>query len=275
MAKHSTGTRVVAPPRRVRRAVSRVVTVAMLLFVASAAVTIAWSASMSAMGGMAMPGDWTMSMAWMRKPGQTWAGATASFVAMWVVMMIAMMMPSLAPVLWRYRLAIGGTGAARPDRLVAVTGAGYFAVWAMLGVAIHPLGVALASAAMRMPALSRAVPVAAGVVVLMAGALQLTAWKARHLACSREVAWRGGASPADLGTAWRQGLRLGIHCTLCCAGPMAVLLVLGVMDVRAMGIVTAAVTAERLAPAGERVVRGIGVVAIGAGLLLVARAVGA
>jgi hypothetical protein len=44
--------------------------VSALLFAASAAVTIVWCASMSAMGGMSMPGGWTMSMAWMRMPGQ-------------------------------------------------------------------------------------------------------------------------------------------------------------------------------------------------------------
>jgi hypothetical protein len=44
--------------------------VSALLFAASAAATIVWCASMSAMGGMPMPGGWTMSMAWMRMPGQ-------------------------------------------------------------------------------------------------------------------------------------------------------------------------------------------------------------
>src|SRR5438552_9805253 len=43
-----------------------------LLFAASAALTIVWCASMSAMGELSMPGGWTMSMAWMRMPGQTW-----------------------------------------------------------------------------------------------------------------------------------------------------------------------------------------------------------
>ena len=46
------------------------------------------------------------------------------------------------------------------------------------------------------------------------------------------------------------------------------------MDLRAMAVVTAAITAERLAPAGEQVARGIGAPAIGAGLFLIARAVG-
>jgi hypothetical protein len=38
-----------------------------LLFAASAAVTIVWCASMSAMGGMKMPGGWTMRPPWERK----------------------------------------------------------------------------------------------------------------------------------------------------------------------------------------------------------------
>jgi hypothetical protein len=44
-----------------------------VLFAAGAAVTIVWCASMSAKGEMPMPGGWTMSMGWMRMPGQTWS----------------------------------------------------------------------------------------------------------------------------------------------------------------------------------------------------------
>jgi len=105
---------------------------------------------------------------------------------------------------------------------------------------------------------------------LIAGALQLTAWKARHLACCREAPGRGRTLPADAGTAWQHGLRLGLHCSHCCAGLMAILLVIGVMDLRAMAVVAAAITVERLAPAGERVARAIGAVVVGAGLVLIA-----
>jgi predicted metal-binding membrane protein len=49
-----------------------------------------------------------------------------------------------------------------------------------------------------------------------------------------------------------------------------VLLVVGVMDLRAMALVTAAITAERLAPAGERVARGIGAIIVVAGGYLIA-----
>ena len=112
-------------------------------------------------------------------------------------------------------------------------------------MAAFPLGVALAAIEMQQPALARAVPIAVGVVVLIAGALQLTAWKARHLACCREAPGRGRTLPADAGTAWRHGLRLGLHCSHCCAGLMAILLVIGVMDLRAMAVVAAAITIER------------------------------
>ena len=47
------------------------VAIAALLFAVSTAVTVAWCRSMSAIGDMRMPGGWTMSMAWMRRPGQT------------------------------------------------------------------------------------------------------------------------------------------------------------------------------------------------------------
>jgi predicted metal-binding membrane protein len=139
-------------------------------------------------------------------------------------------------------------------------------VWIACGIVVFPLGLALAEIAMRVPAVSRAVPLATGVLVLGAGALQFTAWKKRQLACCRAPPSR--AVPANVCATWRHGLQLGFHCLRCCAGLTSVLLALGVMDLRAMGIVAAAITAERLAPAGERVAQALGGVIIAAGLYL-------
>lgn len=244
--------------------------VATLLFAASAAVTIVRCTSIPTMGGMPMPGGWTMSMTWMRMPGQSWCGAAAAFLGMWVVMMVAMMLPSLAPMLWRCRQAIGRTGNARAGRLTAIVGVGYFAVWTMSGMAAFAAGAVLAAIEMRQPALARGVPIAVGGVALIAGALQFTPWKVRQLACCRNAPRHRRTLPADTGAAWRLGLRLGLDCNLCCAGPTAVLLVIGVMDLPAMAAVTAAITLERLAPGGERVARATGAIAIGAGLFLIA-----
>ena len=221
-----------------------------------------------------MPGGWTISMAWMRMPGQTWPGFAASFLGMWIVMMVAMMLPSLSPMLGRYRQAAGRTGETPPGPLTALVGVGYFFVWTVFGMAAFPLGAALAAAEMRQPALAGAVPIMVSEVVLVAGVFQFSGWKARHLAWCRKSPGLGDTLPADAGTAWRHGLRLGLHCTRCCAGLMAILLIIGVMDLRAMAVVAAVITAERLVPAGERVARAIGAVVVGAGLFLIARAVG-
>ena len=247
--------------------------VSALLFAGSAAMTIVRCLSMSAMGQMPMPGGWTMSMAWMRMPGQTWPGAAASFLGMWVVMMVAMMLPSLVPALRRYRHAVGVTTQMRVGYLTMLVAIAYFFVWTIVGLVAYALGVELAMTAMRAPSLARAVPVAVGVIVLVAGALQFSAWKARRLACCRKVPAPSGRLPDSACTALQHGLRLGLHCTCCCVGLTAILLVIGVMDFRAMAAVTAAITVERVAPGGARVARVIGAVGIVAGVLLIARAV--
>jgi predicted metal-binding membrane protein len=175
--------------------------------------------------------------------------------------------------LWHYREALAKTSCTRVGRLTALVGLGYFFVWTALGVAAYPLGIALAEVAMQLPALSRAVPTVSSVVVLIAGALQFSPWKAHHLGCCREVSLCGRSRDLDSSSAWRHGVRLGLHCVYCCSGLTAILLVLGVMDLPAMLVVTAANTAERLAPDGERAARAIGVVVVTAGLLLLGRSI--
>jgi predicted metal-binding membrane protein len=126
---------------------------------------------------------------------------------------------------------------------------------------------------MRHPALAQAVPLLIGVVVLLGGAVQFTAWKSYHLSsCTKEPGGRH-IQPGDMFAAWRHGLRLGFHCVCCSAGLTAILLVVGVMDLRMMAVITAAMTVERLAPSGEHVARVIGMLVITAGLFLVMRAV--
>jgi len=175
-----------------------------------------------------------MSMMWMRMPGQTWLDVAASFAGMWIVMMVPMMLPSLILMLRRRR---------GPVAFVAV---GYFVVWTVIGLAIFPIGVALAAIEMQQPAIARAVPMVSVVIVAIAGLLQLTTWKARQLArcCEAPASTR----PAKAGAALRYGVRLGLDCVRCCGNLMAILLVVGIMDLRMMAMVTAAITFERLVP---------------------------
>ena len=233
-----------------------------LLFIASAAVTVVWCAHMSAMGEMPMAGG--MSMTW--SPGPR---AALSFLCMWIAMMTAMMLPSLVFMLRHYRLAIaGGTNL---GALSAVVGGAYFIVWAALGTAVYPLGVMIDALKMELPFLSGGMAIIAAAVVLVAGALQFTAWKSCRLACCRAAP--GCALQADAATATIYGLRLGVHCITCCANLTAILLVVGIMDLRAMVLVTAAITTERLW--GERAARIIGAATVAAGLFMMAQAISA
>ena len=213
------------------------------------------------MGEIPMPGGWLLSAAWMPMCGQTWAGAAASFVGMWTVMMVAMMLPSLVPMLWGLRPA-----------LAALAGAGYFLVWTALGLIVFAAGAAFAQAAMQVTAVARAVPVSMAIVVLLAGAFQFTAWKARRLAQCRHASARDLRQLASAAAAWRRGVRLGLQCSGACVGLTAILLVVGAMDLRAMAAVAAAITVERLAPAGERVAWAVGALSIVAGMYLMGRA---
>jgi predicted metal-binding membrane protein len=248
--------------------------IAALLFMTSSAVTIFWCTSMSEMGEMPMPGGWTMSMAWMPICGEMWPGREAPFLGMWVAMMVAMMLPSLVPMLLRYRRAVGRTGETRLSRLTALVGIGYFFVWSLFGTATFLVGAALTAVEVQQPALARAVPIAVGGLVLIAGAIQFTAWKAHNLTCWREGLRFGRPLLANPGAAWRHGVGLAVDCSRCCANLMVILPAIGIMDLRAMVFVTAAITAERLAPAGERVARAIGAVVVGTGVILIAQAAG-
>jgi predicted metal-binding membrane protein len=229
---------------------------AALIFVISAAVIGAWCGSMSGMHGMSMPGGWTMSMAWMRMPGQTWFGAGLSFMGMWAVMMVAMMLPVLLPALLRNpRL--------RDRREAAWMSAGYFTAWILLGALLFPAGVLFAELAMRSPSVAAVVPLSGGAILLAAGLLQFTAWKARRLECCRKTCLQGSA--------YRQGLALGWRCCYCCAGLTAALLVMGVMNLAAMALVAVATAWERLAR-GTRVARLFGSLLVILGLASMTRA---
>jgi hypothetical protein len=124
----------------------------------------------------------------------------------------------------------------------------------------------LAALEMRHPALSSAVPIAVGVVVVIAGAFQFTAWKARQLDSCRDA-----SGPGTLLTGHRRCVAArsapGAALQPVLRGLMANLLVIGVMDLRAMAVVAGAIMVERVA-------RAIGAVIIGTGLFLIARAAG-
>jgi len=192
--------------------------------------------------------------------GQT----AAAWMGVWVVMMVAMMSPALAPALSRYRRSVPGPG-------VVLVGVAYFVVWTLVGGAAYLIGLAVAGAEQRWPGLGRFVPVAAGAALLLAGCVQLTAWKRRHLARCRDCE---PPPDSDAWTAARHGVGLGVDCALCCAGFMTVLLVTGMMNLVTIVLVAAAITVERLAPAPARIARALGAVILVVGAVALVRGLG-
>lgn len=179
--------------------------------------------------------------------GEAWLAAAASFLGKWVMMMVAMMLPSLVPMLWRYRQ---GDRQDRRDTPRSAHGAGQH--WVLLRV--DPVGMAAFPVGVALTAIEDA---AAGVGARFRSR---SAWSP-HIVGGRRHRLAIRLAPRSL-----------LHLWLCRL--MAILLVIGIMDLRATAIVTAAITVERLAPAGERVARAVGGVVVVAGLFLIARAAG-
>jgi predicted metal-binding membrane protein len=242
--------------------------VAALVFTASA--TITWYSSQTMSAGMAMPGGWTMSMAWM--PMGSWAESALMFAGMWVAMMIAMMLPSILPMLLLYRRVLRFRGEAHAGILSAVMAIGYFATWTTFGIVAYMAGFGITQLAMRSGVFSRAVPIASGLALLAGGVYQLTPWKAACLKHCRDplslVAAQVGGS--------RGALRLGIHhgafCAACCWALMLIQLVLGVMNIAVMIAVALVIALEKLLHGGMSVARATGVLAMAGGAIIAGRA---
>ena len=225
-----------------------------LAFIGSVAATIYFCRSMS--GDMDMPGDWRMSMMWMRMPGQTWFAFATDFLLMWLAMMVAMMLPSALPTFLHTK---------RASTSLSVMVTGYLAVWLATGAGIYVLGVAFATGAMRWESFSRIVPVLAGVALMIAGAIQFTRWKMTSLLLCRSPFGCVTSCPEREGN-FRLGCKQGVACCLCCAAPMMALIVLGMMNLFVIIGVALVIAAEKVLPQPAIVARLVGISIILAGL---------
>jgi predicted metal-binding membrane protein len=240
-----------------------------LVFTASAIATVYFCRSMS--GGMEMPGGWTMSMMWMRMPGQAWAASAAMFMLMWLAMMVAMMLPSALPMLLNFRQSLAGNENRNFGAPVIFAASGYFLVWLVFGAAVYLAGVMFALAAMRLEWLSRMVPALSGAALMVAGAIQLTAWKMSGLRRCRTSGCAELQSGNVLKAGWCHGLKQGAVCLVCCLAPMLALLALGAMNLTVMILIAATIATEKLVSKPEPFVRIFGIAALIIGAIAIAR----
>lgn len=244
--------------------------VALFAFLFAGGVTLYFNQSMS--GGMAMPGNWTMSMMWMPMGGELMSAAI--FALMWLAMMVAMMLPSMMPMLLLYRRAATFRGEEHLGQAMFVLGGGYFFVWTLFGIVAYLIGVLITRGAMHSDAFSRVLPLAAGLTLCVAGIYQLTPWKS---ACLKHCRDPLTLIAAHLNQGRSGALRIGIHhgafCAACCWALMLIQLVLGVMNLTVMAAVAVVIALEKLFARGVWLARVVGAVAIVAGIIIAATSI--
>lgn len=191
--------------------------------------------------------------------------------AMWAVMMVAMMLPSASPMI----LAFAGVNRARRDKSLpyvpaAVFVAGYLAAWTAFSVFATVAQEALRSAALLSPMMVNSSRMLGQILLIAAGVFQWTPLKNACLRHCRSpwgfilTEWSDGRTGA-----FRMGWRHGLFCVGCCWLLMALLFVVGVMNLWWVAAVAAFVLIEKLTPAGPLIARISGVLMIASGVWLV------
>ena len=187
-----------------------------------------------------------------------------AFVVAWVVMMTAMMLPAAAPVVALYSLAARrGAVAAVP-----VFVSGYLAVWAVTALPAYAVARAVEQPLMNgEPWVGRLV----GATLLAAAVYQLTPLKDACLRRCRSPLSFFLSRTGSLANPWRSlvaGAQHGVHCLGCCWALMAVLVVVGGMQLGwALGLALV-ISAEKLLPHARLVVRTVAVAATAVGIAL-------
>ena len=205
---------------------------------------------------MAMPQD------------QPWRGIDFLLMfVMWMVMMVAMMLPSAAPMVLVFVNANRRRDMAHDPYLhTALFASAYLVVWAGFALIATQANWVLHSRGLMGSMMGSALPVWGGGILITAGLYQLTPLK---LACLNKC-----RSPlAFLMSEWREGrlgafvmgLRHGGYCLLCCWALMALLFVLGVMNLAWIALLAAFVLVEKLASSGPWLSRVSGLLLIGWG----------
>ncbi len=189
------------------------------------------------------------------------------FLVTWLVMMVAMMFPSVAPMTLAFASVTRSRGEGYLPTAAFVLG--YILVWAVSGLV--PLAVLQALDHIWMTPPSW-LPRLGGAVIVIAGIYQFTPLKDTCLgACRSPLGFIlthdfGGGPPAAV----RAGTSHGLYCLGCCWALMAVLAVLGLMNIAWMALFAAIFFIEKNVRFGEVVPRLVGAACIIGGLVIVA-----
>jgi predicted metal-binding membrane protein len=192
---------------------------------------------------------------------------------MWALMMAGMMLPSAAPMLLAFSAMAKRVSPPRPATHTMAFVTGYLLIWTIFSGAATLVQWGLLEWRLVSPMMISTSPWLAGGLLLVAGAYQFTRLKGVCLErCRSPMAflaaeWRPGMRGALL-----MGLRHGTFCLGCCWALMALLFVLGVMNLLWVIALTLLVLAEKTLPATPWLLRISGATLCAWGLWLLARA---
>ena len=191
------------------------------------------------MGSMSSPLAMPMTAAW--------TGADVVLMwTMWAMMMAGMMLPSAAPMITAYARTLSAGRAGIHGSTPVFAGA-YLAVWGVFGALATGAQWVLHDAALVNAMGTSQSRWLGGLILVGAGAYQFTGLKD---ACLRQCRtplgfllseWRPGTRGAFI-----MGIRHGFACTGCCWALMAMLFVLGVMNLWWIALVAAVVFLEKV-----------------------------
>lgn len=229
------------------------------------------------MGGMSMSGSGmapTGIMGMIAPAAAPWSAVEFAFMfVMWAVMMVGMMAPSAAPMILMYaRVGRQGKIAGKPLAATGWFAAGYFLAWAGFSLAATVALWVLEREALLDARMASANILVGAIVLMAAGIYQWTPIKNACLAqCQTPLRFlmsHGGFRGNVLGCL-RLGLLHGTYCVGCCWILMALLFVVGVMNVLWIALLAVLVLLEKLTPWGRWVARISGAACIAAGAWMV------
>lgn len=218
-----------------------------------------------------------MDMSGMNMPGmvmldtQPWGAVTVLLLfVMWAVMMVAMMVPSAAPMVLAFLTVNQNRSASnRPLVPVGIFLLGYLAVWIAYSAAATLAEWGLHQATLLSTTMAATSPALNGGLLIAAGVFQWTPLKHACLkGCRSPLSflmseWRDGTAGAFI-----MGLRHGASCVGCCWVLMALLFVVGVMNLFWVAVIALFVMAEKILAKGEVLSHVAGIALVTAGVAL-------
>ncbi|MCZ6724395.1 MAG: DUF2182 domain-containing protein [Gammaproteobacteria bacterium] len=171
---------------------------------------------------------------------------------MWAIMMVAMMLPSATPMILLFgRIGEKRKSKQQPFAPTMTFVAGYLLVWVGFSLVATALNWGLHAGGQLSSMMGYTPPIIGGAILIAAGMFQWTPLKAACLEhCRSPISFLMAHWHEGTVGAMRMGLHHGAYCLGCCWMLMALLFVLGVMNLPWVAVLTVIVLAEKALPRG-------------------------